>query len=161
MKQGGGCYSSLSKVLGYGKNLSCIGFSAGIERCMLLSTLEPPLERHGVGVIDELIDDEQIVLLDEKDKRIHEVAIHIANVRKNEEQNTEQKLRKQGVTCIEIQNGIKKALKELEKQHLQYAIFVGENEVELWKQSKVVMKDLNQHQQSEMPISEFVNLVNQ
>ena len=161
MKQGGGCYSSLSKVLGYGKNLSCIGFSAGIERCMLLSTLEPPLERHGVGVIDELIDDEQIVLLDEKDKRIHEVAIHIANVGKNEEQNNEQKLRKQGVTCIEIQNGIKKALKELEKQHLQYAIFVGENEVELWKQSKVVMKDLNQHQQSEMPISEFVNLVNQ
>ena len=52
-------------------------------------------------------------------------------------------------------------MKELEKQHLQYAIFVGENEVELWKQSKVVMKDLNQHQQSEMPISEFVNLVNQ
>ena len=160
MKQGGGCYNSLSKVLGYGKNLSCIGFSAGIERCMLLSTLEPPLERHGVGVIDELIDDEQIVLLDEKDKRIHEVAIHIANVRKNEEQNNEQKLRKQGISCIEIQNGIKKALKELEKQHLQYAIFVGENEVELWKQSKVVMKDLNQHQQSEMPISEFVNLVN-
>lgn len=49
-EQGGGCYSSLAEKIGGAKRIPCIGFSAGLERCLLLSTLQPPSDASGVGV---------------------------------------------------------------------------------------------------------------
>lgn len=44
-------------------------------------------------------------------------------------------------------------------KRIRYAVILGENELDLWKQSKVVVKDMKLRQQREMDIQSFIHLV--
>ena len=42
--------TALARSLGVNRDIPCIGFSVGMERCMLLSSMEPNTRRFGVAV---------------------------------------------------------------------------------------------------------------
>ena len=68
-------------------------------------------------------------------------------------------MRNQGIKVISFHGSVKKALKEMETRHVRYSVILGENELDLWKQSKVLVKDMAIRQQSEIDIQSFIHLV--
>ena len=69
----------------------------------------------------------------------------------------EQKIRKSNIRVISMKGSVKKGLKEVEKQNLRYAVILGENELELINDNKIVVKDMKLHKQECIDLETFIN----
>ena len=56
-----------------------------------------------------------------------------------------------------MKGSVKKGLKEVEKQNLRYAVILGENELELINDKKIVVKDMKLHNQECIDLETFIN----
>ncbi|OAO16504.1 histidyl-tRNA synthetase [Blastocystis sp. ATCC 50177/Nand II] len=136
---GGGCYSSLAKSIGVNRSIPCIGFAAGIERCLELCSLPVPSEFKGVGVV---------VLGDENNGEVIKAALQVANMLREKDQ--------KAVLCRGL-GSVKRAMKEVVSQNLRYAVMMGTNELPLLKQSRILVKDMSSREQKEVSIDDFVH----
>ena len=134
---GGGSYSSLARSLGVNRDIPCIGFSVGMERCMLLSSMEPNTRRFGVA----------IVILGGVTMEPVKEAARLAT-----------RLREEGVVCRQVwtNNGVSKVVRDLKER---VAVFIGENELEDCKRGVFQVKDLEKKQQESMSWSALLQLL--
>lgn len=54
---------------------------------------------------------------------------------------------------------LKKGIKEATANNLRFVILLGESEMELFKQARIVVKDLTTREQKEYSLEDFIHLV--
>ena len=54
---------------------------------------------------------------------------------------------------------LKKGIKEASASNLRFVILLGESEMELFKQSRIVVKDLKTREQKDTSLDDFIHLV--
>ena len=108
-----------------------------------------------------IVCEEQIVLLgDETNRDVFHSGVRVANVREKPCTHV-QIIRERNVKAVYCKGAgnIKKALKEVARQQLRYAVLLGTNELSLLNQSKLLVKDMASREQKEMNIDAFLSLL--
>lgn len=54
---------------------------------------------------------------------------------------------------------LKKGIKEASASNLRFVVLLGESEMELFKQSRIVVKDLTTREQKDYSLEDFIHLV--
>ncbi len=136
---GGGRYDKLIEVFG-GEATPAVGMASGIDRMALaLQTQQTQLQIQNMN---------RVAVVPVKEEMKVE-ALKIA-----------QMLREHGI-CVEFEvmgRKMGKALEDADKRKVDYAIIVGEREIQ---QGKVVLKDFTKRQQTEVEISNLAQLLSQ
>lgn len=101
-----------------------------------------------------------MLLGDETNRDVFQSGIRVANVRERRCAH-EQIIRDRNVKTVYCRGAgsIKKALKDVVRQKLRYAVLMGTNELSLLNQSKLLVKDMASREQKEMSIDEFLPLL--
>lgn len=132
----GGRYDKLSSQMG-GKDMPGIGWAAGIERISLLLdiNIQEYIERpvYIIPLINEPLDS------------IEKEAILICN-----------KLRSHGIKTIYGTKSLQKQLKIASSNNARFSVIIGENEI---KNNKVLIKDMDNHTQTECPLNEIIDFI--
>ncbi len=132
---GGGTYS-LGEIFGFGREATC-GFAFGFDRLMLA------LEKDGVNLAEE---ESRVVYVVPVTPEFLAEAIEVAGA-----------LREKMPCILEVnRRKLKKALSHASKQGFSHAIIVGE---EFRAGRRVVLRDLNKREQTEVTLEEAVNLL--
>ncbi len=134
---GGGRYDLLVKELG-GKQTPSVGFAAGMERLMMIlekKGFQPPKQSPKIFVAAA-------------DETAREWVLQ-----------TTMKLRSAGIAseCDLLSRSLKSQMKEADRQQAQFSLVVGSMELE---SGKALLKNLTDHSQQEILLSDIVTIIN-